>query len=102
MGTYEQAFKDHRYLWDTYGSAHDMTGGYVDQGDLNRLLRKPTKATAKECLEDQIMYWFLVGPDNGSDNCHEFLQYAIDTDPKVREIARRYGYSSFNPDDEEE
>ena len=33
--TYEQAFKDHEYLWKI-GPGYDMTGGYVDQEDLSR------------------------------------------------------------------
>lgn len=43
------------------GEAADMTGSYVDQNDLAKLLRSPTKATAKQCLCAQIEYWFQVG-----------------------------------------
>lgn len=83
--SYDQATSDHSYLWDTYGSADDMTGGYVDQDDLTKLLRSPTKATARDCLVNQIIYWFQVGPDN--------LGYTpIDRhDPILIEIAERYG-----------
>lgn len=82
---YEQALADHRYLWSTYGAANDMTGGYVDQEDLTRLLRSPTKATARDCLVDQIEYWFDVGPDpTGSSRPDR-------SDPRLLEIAERYG-----------
>lgn len=82
---YEQAYADHNYLWNTYGPADDMTGGYVDSDDLDRLLRNPTKATARDCLIDQITYWFQTGPDS--------MGYApIDRDdPILIEIADRYG-----------
>lgn len=79
--TYEQARSDHEYLW-SIGPADDMTGGYVDQEDLARLLKSPTKATAAACYADQITYWFQVGPDGGSipwDN------------QRVQEIAGRLG-----------
>lgn len=80
--TYEQAYADHSYLWQTHGPASDMTGAYVDQDDLARLLKSPTKATARDCLEDQIDHWFSVGPEDGK----------IDwSDPEIREIAERHG-----------
>jgi hypothetical protein len=50
---YEQALKDHKFLWEV-APACDMTGGYVDQDDLEKLLESPTKATAKDCLCRQI------------------------------------------------
>jgi hypothetical protein len=85
--TYEQARQDHEYLW-SIGAANDMTGGYVDSGDLDRLLRSPTKATARGCYESQIRYWFQVGPD-------PFLASPaaayLASDPRVREIAVRHG-----------
>jgi hypothetical protein len=86
--TYERAFADHKYLWEEYGPAKDMTGGYVDSGDLELLLQSPTKATARRCLESQIRYWFDAGPDD----C-EPPAILRATDPKLREIADRYGAS---------
>lgn len=85
MATYEQARADHEYLWETYGPAYDMTGGYVDQEDLDKLLKRPTKATARDCYQNQIRYWFDVGPDP-ADRGDEWK-----TDPKVADIAERYG-----------
>ena len=61
--SYKQAFSDWSYLWNEYGPADDMTGGYVDQDDLASLLRNPSKTTARDCLVRQIGYWFQVGPD---------------------------------------
>ena len=84
MVTYEQARTDHEYLWNTYEDAYDMTGGYVDSKDLDRLLKSPTKRTARECYIDQIVYWFGVGPD-------ESLPLGDwRNDPVVAEIAERY------------
>jgi hypothetical protein len=87
MITYEEAFEDHRYLWETYAPAQDMTGGYVDQDDLSKLLASPTKITARQCLISQIIYWFEVGPDLTA--CY----YTPDMrrDPALAEIAERYG-----------
>ena len=91
MTTYEQAKKDHAYLWKI-GPADDMTGAYVDQDDLTKLLANPTKATARRCFENQIEYWFQKGPDtysrDGEGHCD--AQYWIDNDPKVAAIAERY------------
>lgn len=82
MGSYEQAYSDHQYLWTVYGPAADMSGAYVDQGDLAKLLKSPTKATAKHCLVQQIVYWF----DKGTED-----RVPIDrTDPRLVEIADRY------------
>ncbi|MBS3648776.1 hypothetical protein KEU06_09180 [Pseudaminobacter sp. 19-2017] len=86
--TYEQARTDHEYLW-AYGPANDMTGGYVDQTDLAKLLKKPTKTTARNCYIDQIEYWFQVGPDRNFQGMSKEL--IIETDPAVREIGERYG-----------
>ena len=60
-----------------------MTGGYVDQDDLEKLLKTPTKTTATQCLTDQIHYWYRVGPEQGSAT-------AWCSDPRVSEIANRY------------
>lgn len=79
--SYAQAFVDHLYLWTQYGPAHDMTGGYVDQEDLWKLLRSPNKATARDCLVDQINYWFDVGPDGLKPD---------PSDLTLQEIAERY------------
>lgn len=82
---YEQAREDHEYLWLTYGPAHDMTGGYVDQDDLSILLKSPTKATAADAYENQIHYWFLVGPERELKDDDSWQR-----DSKVIEIADRY------------
>lgn len=85
--TFEQAYSDHRYLWTTYGPAADMTGGYVDQGDLAKLLKSPTKQTARVCLIRQIVYWFDVGIDDKTP---------IDTrDPHLLQIADRHGCDPY-------
>lgn len=83
--TYKQAYDDHSYLWETYGPAYDMTGGYVDQEDLATLLKSPTARTAQSCLERQIGYWFQAGPESME---RESINWQ---DPKIIEIAERYG-----------
>jgi hypothetical protein len=88
--TYKQALADWHYLWDI-DEANDMTGGYVDQRDLDELLHSPTKSTARDCLCQQIMYWFSVGTEaEGSARKH------FDADPMVREIAERHKITMIN------
>jgi hypothetical protein len=82
-GAYEQALKDWQYLWDI-DPAYDMTGGYVDQDDLDALLHNPTKTTAKNCLISQIYYWFEVGTES-KGSADNFM-----SDPIVAEIFERY------------
>ena len=82
--TYDQSRKDHEYLWH-YAPAYDMTGGYVDQDDLEKLLESPTKKTAMNCYNNQIVYWFEAGPDDSFG-----IEAKWKTDPKVREIAERH------------
>ncbi len=87
--TYDEVRKDWEYLWNI-NPADDMTGGYVDQDDLDKLLKKPTKITARECMQKQIGYWFQVGPDPfGIDSGDP--DWYINNDPIVYEIAERYG-----------
>ena len=83
--TYEQARADHEYLWDI-APAKDMTGGYVDQEDLRKLLRSPSKVTARKIYIHQIEYWFDRGPDES--NGRGSVPW---DDPKIREIAERHG-----------
>ena len=88
--TYKQARKDHEYLW-SISEAYDMTGGYVDQEDLKRLLKTPTKAMAAECYVNQIIYWFEKGPDLSCDDRQKRGKppfYRNDT--TVKKIAKRY------------
>lgn len=96
MITYEQARKDHEYLWSKYAPAFDMSGAYVDQDDLDRLLRNPSKKTARAIYCAQINYWFRVGPDFFEDRLsskeRQFeLQKLIAKDIKLKQIASRYG-----------
>lgn len=84
MKRYDEARAAHEYLWLAYGPADDMTGGYVDQDDLQRLLESPTKKTAAQCYEMQIQYWFQKGP---MPDRHARRWQA---DPKVKAIAERY------------
>ena len=81
--TYESARRDHEYLWNTYGPAYDMTGAYVFQEDLRKLLEKPTKACARQCYIRQIVYWFQAGPDGTESEDWK-------TDLKVKCMAVRY------------
>jgi len=81
--SYDQARADHEYLWRTYAPASDMTGGYVDQDDLQRLLESPTKKTATGCYVNQISHWFAVGPEGGETRWRQ--------DPRVLDIAIRHG-----------
>ena len=94
MIKYEQAFSDWEYLWDI-APACDMTGAYVDQGDLDDLLRKPMKATARDCLSKQIEYWFSAGPDNydGKIPASTFDEL-VEMYPDIIEIMERHFISS--------
>jgi len=93
--TYEQARKDHEYLWSIYGPAYDMAGGYVDQEDLVRLLESPTKATARKCYCKQIDHWFEAGFDDcGYMGIDEILKIT-EGDKTVSEIAERHGQRGF-------
>ncbi len=87
--TYEEVYKDWKYLWDI-APANDMTGGYVDQDDLNRMLKSPTKKTAVYCMKRQMEYWFQAGPDGFEVSrdykalCEEF--------PRIEQIRIKYDF----------
>ncbi len=89
MITYEQARKDHEFLW-SIGSADDMTGGYVDQQDLDKLLKKPTKSTARDCYCDQIAFWFQSGPEKANITV-KFDYGTLEQEyPELKEIRERH------------
>lgn len=75
--TYDEVLADWKALFEDMAPAEDMTGGYVDQDDLHRLLMSPTKATAKGCLLSQIHYWFQVGPDASNIEAEPVPDYAF-------------------------
>lgn len=85
--TYEQAKKDHDFLW-SIGAAYDMTGGYTDSEDLEKMLNTPTKMMAAKCLSSQIDYWFQAGCE--SDDRSDWHDLIVDY-PELEEIAERYG-----------
>ena len=90
--TYEQAKEDHEYLWETYGPADDMTGGYVDSEDLDKMLKTPSKKMASKCLKHQIYYWFQVGTESGAGGCDagKTPSELVDDYPEIIDIAERY------------
>lgn len=89
--TYQELLSDWKILYEECGVALDMTGGYVDQNDLDRLLKSPTKATAKECLKRQIDYWFQVGTEECT--AHDNVAKLLERYPQAASIAEKYGYS---------
>lgn len=88
--SYNQAKSDHDYLWNTYGPAADMTGGYVDSEDLALMLENPTKKQAEFCLIAQIEYWFMAGPEPKEAMSKSYVEINFD-DPRIVEIAKRNG-----------
>lgn len=90
--SHKQAYSDHYYLWKEYGEAADMTGAYVDQGDLAELLRSPNAKTAVDCLTRQITYWFSVGFGDSIGRLPEGL---VQSDFRLQEIAERYGLYEY-------
>lgn len=87
MLKYDIARKYHEYLWQTYGDAYDMTGAYVDQDDLQKLLENPTKKTAAECYCSQMEHFFQVGPDSNLMNSNNKTLDDLKSDPMVLQIA---------------
>lgn len=85
--TYEQALKDWKYLWNI-APADDMTGGYVDQDDLKKLLLNPCKKTAKDCLVSQITYWMQAGPDQFEVN--STFEELAEQLPEIKAIKKRH------------
>lgn len=87
---YEEVYKDWKYLW-SIAPANDMTGGYVDQDDLKRMLKNPSKATAVYCLQRQMEYWFQAGPD-GSEAIRKY-DHLCAVYPKIEEIRQKYDFN---------
>ena len=71
-----------------------MTGGYVDQEDLDKLMKNPTEETAMECMLSQLRYWFSVGPEGyGSRKTPEvFIGELMQKHKRVRTIKNKYGF----------
>lgn len=88
--TYEEVYKDWDYLFNTISHANDMTGGYVDSEDLEALLKKPSKSTAKKCLVCQINYWFDAGIEYSNEHKGKTVFDLINEYPEILVIADRY------------
>lgn len=88
--TYDELYKDWDYLFNKIGVADDMTGGYVDSEDLEMLLKKPTKATAKMCLWRQLDYWFQAGMEYSNEHERKTIEDLIEEYPKIETIADKY------------
>jgi len=97
---YEEVRKDWEYLFYKVGPADDMTGGYQDSDDLERMLKRPTKGEAKDCMHDQIIYWFQTGPDpmklnakysnRGYEAPHKCLERLRLEHEKIDELHEKY------------
>ena len=88
--TYDDVYKDWDYLFRTIGPANDMTGGYVDSEDLDKLLKMPSKFTAKKCMICQIVYWFDAGLEYQLEYEHKGIYDLLKEFPRIEEIAERY------------
>ena len=75
----------------------DMTGGYVDSNDLDKLLKSPTKKTARECLKSQIQYWFQVGPTSCDMRYKNWSLDGLNNDKRIQDIAERHGLTYCLP-----
>lgn len=84
---YAQARAEPEYPWG-YAPADDMTGAYVDRGDLARLLKSPTQATALAVYERQMDHWFEAGPDV-IERRRQGLDGQMRSDPMLAGIADR-------------
>jgi predicted helicase len=87
---YREVYEDWSYLFNTISYADDMTGGYVDSEDLEELLKNPSKATAKNCLNRQIDYWFYAGVEYSTGHKDKSIYDLVEEFPKISEIADRY------------
>ncbi len=90
MTTYVEIYQDWHYLFNKISCARDMTGGYVDQHDLDELLRSPSKATAKKCLLRQIGYWFDSGIEYSNEHKGKTVFDLIEEYPQIKYIADEY------------
>ncbi|PSV00524.1 hypothetical protein [Photobacterium kishitanii] len=88
--TYDEVYADWYYLFQKISVAEDMTGGYVDSEDLDLLLKKPSKATAKGCLVRQISYWFSAGIEYSDKHSGKSVFDLIEEYPKIISIAERH------------
>jgi hypothetical protein len=88
--SYEEVYTDWKYLWDI-APVNDMTGGYVDQEDLKRMLKSPSKKTAVYCLKRQMEYWFHAGPD-GYECGRDYEQLCQDYS-KLEYIRTKYDFN---------
>ena len=94
--SYKKAYEDHSFLFGI-GPASDMTGGYVDSEDLDKLLKSPSRKTAEGVLWSQRNYWFQVGTEGGAggDYCGMMPVELVDEFPRIAEIAEEYNFDIY-------
>ena len=88
--TYDQALTDRDYLFDNYGPAYDMTGAFGEGEELEKLIKRPTKACARDILVCMICHWFEAGYTPDGDLLSDGWVAPDMTDPNLQEIADRH------------
>ena len=88
MSNYNEVREDWETLWNIC-PADDMTGAYVDSGDLDRMLKTPTKKMAIQCMKCQIDFWL----NQGIEDTNQTLEELMEMYPQVIPVAEKYGYA---------
>lgn len=89
--TYEQVRKQWETLW-AIGAADDISN--LAEDDMYKMLKSPTRTTARICMELQIEYWLQTGPEHPAPNGSRIrLLDLLRNNPEVQEIAEDYGYA---------
>lgn len=93
---YERTYADWKYLFDTVGVAHNMTGAYQDQYDLDRLIRSPSKATAVKVMMNQMAYWFRSGIEFNEMHMNKSIYDLVLEYPRIADIADTISVNLFD------
>lgn len=59
--TFEEVKADYVKLINEYGYPYDMTGGFVDSEQMEKVILNPTKTNAKQYMKNVINYGFQWG-----------------------------------------
>ena len=94
MIDYKQARSDYQYL-ETYGPVHDITERCSPEDNLERMLRNPTRAEAREIYIDLIEAWFRNGWEDGMRHVSQAVEPGSVLDPIVTSIAQRHEISGW-------
>ena len=88
--TFEEVKADYIEIVEKHGFPSDMTGGFSDAAQMEKVIRNPTKANAKKYMLNVIAYGFQVGEFWNAEAGDKYNRISINECETVKRIYEKY------------